>query len=106
MKATLGYNGPTLDSLRHGDGKLPSYIDGGYPLVYRFADGADCCPGCANGENGSEAFIQDGGSTRDPSDRQWRIIGADVHYEGAPITCDHCNAEIASAYGDPENDAP
>ena len=53
------------------------------------------CPNCANGEHGSEA-------SEDSEDPQWKLIGADVHWEGAPIQCDHCGADIESAYGDPE----
>ena len=66
---------------------------GFYPIFYVLEDGGVLCPACANGGNGSIASI-------DHDDPQWNIIAADVHYEGAPIVCDHCNAEIESAYGE------
>ena len=82
---------------RMADGRLYSCTSiGCYPLVYIVADGGCLCPACANGDNGSEA------SEDADADKQWRLIGADVHWEGAPLTCDHCNGEVESAYGDPD----
>jgi hypothetical protein len=79
---------------RKSDGKLWSYTSvGGYPLVYYTRDHGTLCPKCANGENGSEA-------SEDSDDPQWRLVACDVHWEGIPLTCDHCNAEIESAYGE------
>ncbi len=78
---------------RHDDGTLPTYAwPGGYPLFYLTKDCGVLCPDCANGKNGSEAH-----ETSD--DPQWRLVACDVHWEGEPLTCDHCNAEIESAYG-------
>lgn len=69
---------------RNDDGTLPAYAwPGGYPIIYILADGEILCPACANDANG------------------WRIMGADIHYEGPPELCCHCNAEIESAYGEP-----
>ena len=34
----------------------------------------------------------------------WFVDGVDIHYEGPPKICDHCGAEIESAYGDPEEE--
>lgn len=77
------------------DGTLPAFAwPGGYPIYYLTEDSAILCPGCANGENGSEASQQS-------DDKQWKLAACDVHYEGAPLSCEHCNAEIGSAYGDP-----
>ena len=83
---------------RNDDGKLPAYAwPGGYPIYYLCADGGVLCPHCANRENGSEASE----NTDTPND--WRMIAADVHWEGLPLVCDHCGTKIESAYGDPEN---
>ncbi len=85
------------------DGDLPSSaFPGGYPIIYICADDGKLCPDCANGKNGSEAKL-----TLDrecPDDDQWRIVAYYIHYEGPPEVCDHCNAEIESAYGDPEEE--
>ena len=82
---------------RTESGRLPMYAwPGGYPLYYECEDGGILCPGCANRENGSEA------DTNDDAPRDWRIIDAGVHYEGAPLICDHCAGEIESADGDPD----
>jgi hypothetical protein len=82
---------------RNDDGKLPAFAwPGGYPIFYLCSDGGVLCPACANGENGSEA--NEANDT--PSD--WRLVAADVHYEGADLICDHCGALIESAYGDPD----
>ena len=82
---------------RGDDGTFPAYAwPGGYPIIYILADGETLCAKCANGENGSEA------STDSGTDAQWRIIGQDIHWEGEPETCAHCNGQIESAYGVPE----
>lgn len=82
---------------RDDTGKLPAYAwPGGYPIAYLFADGGCCCPACANGENGSEASE----AAETPDD--WRLIAGDVHWEGEAEHCDHCGAEIPSAYGMPD----
>lgn len=81
-----------------GDTRYPSHAwPGGYPLVYVTADGGRLCPECANGRHGSEA------GSRHP-DPQWRLIGCDVHWEGCPVTCDHCGAQVESAYGVPDGE--
>lgn len=84
-------------------GELPAFAwPGGYPIVYLTADGGDLCPDCANRKNGSEAFIQGETQHVDSADKQWAMVAFLIHYEGEPIVCDHCNAEIESAYGVPE----
>ena len=69
---------------------------GGYPIFYICADNGILCPKCANKENGSLAFE---GTEDCPDDEQWLLVGCDVHYEGDPLSCDHCNTQIESAYG-------
>lgn len=82
---------------RMNNGRLYSFTSFGcYPLVYLVADGGALCPACANGDHGSEA------SESADTDDQWKLIGVDVHWEGPAIDCEHCNAEIESAYGDPD----
>jgi hypothetical protein len=81
---------------RDSDGKLSAFAwPGGYPIVYICGDGGTLCPACANGENGSDASTT-------AEDKRWLLIGADIHWEGEPMACDHCCAEIESAYGAPE----
>jgi hypothetical protein len=78
--------------------ELPAYAwPGGYPLVYLCEDNGSLCPDCANGKNGAETL---GIDARD--DKDWNVVSFYVHYEGPPVICDHCNAEVESAYGDPE----
>lgn len=80
-------------------GRLISHAwPGGYPVVYYFADGGDCCPKCANRENGSLAYVGD--SPDGIEDRQWKIVASDVNYEDQNLYCDHCNAKIEPAYGE------
>lgn len=67
---------------------------GGYPMIYVSADGGVLCPDCANGRNGSEA-------TTDPdAPANWRLTAGCVHWEGPAEVCDHCGADIESAYGE------
>ena len=86
-----------LDHIRLSDGRLPAFaIPGCYPIVYVTTDAGLLCPDCANGENGSDA-------TTDPnvqdSQSGWLIESYGIHWEGEPEICDHCAAEIESAYG-------
>lgn len=77
---------------------LPSYAwPGGYPLYYVTSDGGALCPDCVNRE--IEQIDQ---STRGHARDGWALEGFGIHYEGAPIVCDHCGKEIESAYGIPE----
>ena len=82
---------------RDENGKYPAFAwPGGYPIIYVTDDSGVLCPECANGENGSEA-------SEDAEPRSgWRLEGSDVHWEGEPVTCDHCGKEIESAYGNPD----
>lgn len=66
---------------------------GGYPIYYLCADGGVLCPKCANDNIDL---------TTQTDDKQWHIVGVDIHYEGSAIVCDHCNKDIESAYGDPD----
>jgi hypothetical protein len=76
------------------DAELPSFTSlGGYPLAYYAEDGGVFCADCVNGED-----------VREIDDPQWNVMEVDTHLEGAPLHCDNCNAEIPSAYGDPEED--
>lgn len=85
---------------RYEDGTLPRWTDlGCYPVAYLCADGGTLCPDCANGKNGSEAS-----EDRD-APRDWRLVDSFVHWEGPAEICDHCGAEIESAYGDPADDS-
>lgn len=87
---------------RLSDGLLPSHAwPGGYPIYYLFADGGTCCPDCANGKNKSDAYVK-GARAENDRDKQWELAAMDVHWEGSPLTCGHCNGQIESAYGDPE----
>ena len=83
----------TMKLPRNNDGSLQAYAwPGGYPIYYMTID-AVLCPDCANGGNGSDA-------SETNEDPQWRLVGYAVHYEGAPLQCEHCNAQIESAYGE------
>ena len=78
---------------------FPAYAwPGGYPIYYLCEDGGVLCPDCANGE--SEVYV--GNPIDGIDDPQWHIVAGDVYWEGPPMTCDHCNAMIESAYGDVE----
>ena len=74
-----------LSEIRDDYGLLPAYAwPGGYPIFYLDRDNSTLCPDCANAdESGAEAW--------------------DTYLEGPTIHCDECNAEIESAYGDPDN---
>lgn len=80
---------------------LPAFAwPGGYPLFYVFLDGGCICPKCVNDNIGViDEAIRDGNRVHSSGCGGWAIDGVDTHYEGEPLHCDHCNAEIQSAYG-------
>ncbi|HEX7120613.1 MAG TPA: hypothetical protein VF212_17605 [Longimicrobiales bacterium] len=87
-----------LEAFRNDDGTLISYAwPGGYPVVYLTKDGGVLCPDCAN-------MAEREGLSGDPHDPQWHIVAYAIHFEGSRHYCDHCGAEIESAYGDPDGD--
>ena len=84
--------------IRDTKGQLETHVwPGGYSLAFFMHDGETICGKCANGENGSMASTE-------TDDDQWRVIGADVLWEGPAETCCHCNAEMPTEYGETDND--
>lgn len=82
---------------REKDGTYPAYAwPGGYPIYYYCKDGGILCPTCVN--DNKEEIEQ----AEEYEDAQWWIIAQEIHWEGPPLTCDHCYKEIESAYGDPD----
>lgn len=82
---------------RNSDGTLAAFAwPGGYPITYLLADNACICPACANGRNGSCASVYH-------EDKQWQIVAAFIRWEGPIEQCEHCNADMESAYGETED---
>lgn len=103
---------------------LPAFSSfGGYPIYYVNRDNEILCADCANRamveHTRASALLALFGVADDPDweecpDWQWELIrgewvdpdslpiASDAHYEGATLQCDECNAEIESAYGDPD----
>ncbi len=71
---------------------------GSYSVIYLCKDGGLLCAKCANGENGSEASE----CWEDTCSDQWALVTAGVYWEGPDKRCDHCDAVMASEYGDPD----
>jgi len=83
-----------LEHIRDDKGKLPVYAwPGGYPIIYFAKDNAVLCPTCANAFN-----------PETDNREQLEPVAFEVFYEGSPIQCEHCNAEIESAYGTPNGE--
>jgi len=88
----------TIEAYRLSDGSLASFTwPGHYPLAYLCGDGGTLCPDCAN-------MAEAEGLADDPYDPQWFLVAGFMHLEGAPEICDHCGAEVESAYGDPDEE--
>ena len=78
---------------RHGPHAWP----GGYPAYLHMADGETLCWTCFRSEYGLIAQ-----AARDQDDTGgWRPAALDVLWEttDGPDHCDHCSAELESAYG-------
>jgi len=71
---------------------FPRYSSvGGYSVVYVTADSDCLCADCVNEE-----------AQYEEDDDGWEVVCADVHWEGPPLTCAQCGADIESSYGDPD----
>jgi hypothetical protein len=80
-----------LHDILEADGTLPSYgWPGGYPILYLTTKADILCATCAKDN------LDQG------EDCPWPVVGWDIHYEGPSEYCANCNAEIESAYGDPD----
>lgn len=80
-----------IEEIRNDKGELPAYAwPGGYPMVYMAKDNGILCPKCANAYKAEK-----------DNEEQLKPVGYFIHYEGTPEQCEHCNAFIESAYGDP-----
>ena len=77
--------------LRNGEFSWP----GGYPRYFVTFDGEPLCFKCARKE--FRLIIR---AMKQKSRDGWCLIGYDIHWEGGPLQCCNCNAEIPSAYGE------
>lgn len=80
----------TLDN----SGNLPAYTwPGGYPIIYLDHECSVLCAQCATN------------SFKDEDERpEYKPVDSDIYYEGPTLQCEQCNADIESAYGDPDTD--
>lgn len=65
---------------------------GGYRIHAATDDGGCLCSNCCKSE--AESI-----SESDPGDG-WHVVATFVHWEGEPLTCDHCGTAYPSEYGD------
>ena len=79
-------------SLRFADqlANSPYAFPGGYPLFAVTSDGACLCSTCCSSER-----EQIGTTTGSDG---WNVVGLDINYEDTTLHCDHCSAQIQSAY--------
>lgn len=64
---------------------------GGYPVHAVMADGSPLCAGCVDREAVRLLAAE--------PEKDWRIVGVGVHWEGEPLECAHCGSAMPSAYG-------
>jgi len=84
-----------IPNIKSDDGTYLAYAwPGGYPIVYVMDDAEVLCADCMNDPSNP---IHGGGEADG-----WRLDGYQIHWEGAPEVCAHCNKEIPSAYGEPD----
>jgi hypothetical protein len=87
---------------RMADGTLPKYTSlGCYPVFYITKDCGVLCADCANGKNGSLAYV--GTSPDGIEDGQWKIVVQEANWEDPELYCEHCNGRIESAYADDDS---
>jgi hypothetical protein len=78
----------------------PYAFPGGYPKVLIMSDSECLCAKCAKA---NYRLISKATRHNDRRD-EWHAEGVDLHLEGPPAFCAHCNAETESAYGEPESE--
>lgn len=72
--------------------ELPAFAwPGGYPIIYFDREDSVLCAKCATKSHLDLDEVP-----------QFKPVACDAYYEGPTIQCDSCNADIESAYGDPE----
>lgn len=75
--------------------RQPYAWPGGYPLAAITADGGCLCSDCTRKEwrlIAAESF--------ENTNCGFRIAGIGVNWENTDLHCDHCGAQIQSAYGE------
>jgi hypothetical protein len=81
---------------------------GGYPIEYRDGHGCVICPDCATNalyESRRVALLEALGFEVDNFvDDRDVPVDYDIYYEGPTQYCEECNAEIESAYGNPDEE--
>lgn len=79
--------------------RQPYAWPGGYPIVAVMTDGETLCAKCCR-----ENYRQISTDTRQQNRRSgWCFEGVQLHLEGEPEVCAHCNHETESAYGVPDS---
>jgi len=74
--------------------RAPYAWPGGYPLAAITADGGCLCANCVKKE-----WRLICGEHFDNTNCGFRIAGVSVNWENPELYCDHCGAQIESAYG-------
>lgn len=97
MGPRRAYIARLLDTVRDY-ARAPYAWPGGYQKVLYMADGGTLCHKCARSEYQQ---ISRAARARFHNDG-WKPEGVDIYWEGPTLYCDHCNAAIPSAYGDPD----
>ncbi len=64
----------------------------------------DCSPMCAKCAKENFKLIAGAVFSSDRRD-SWMPGGVDVFWEGSPMQCGNCSAEMQSTYGDPESES-
>jgi hypothetical protein len=89
----------TIAELKHAL-RNPFAFPGGYTLAFYCWDGERLCPKCVRAE--FKQVVREKATPLPRSYHQWRVDYIDVHWEGPPDFCAHCNVELPSEYGDPD----
>lgn len=77
--------------------RQPYAWPGGYPQYLVMSDGECLCQTCAK-----ENYRLISGATRDNLRDGWQAEGVDINWESDSLYCAHCNKQIESAYGEPD----
>lgn len=89
----------TLKDLKHAY-KNPYVHPGCYPNYMIMADGGTLCRKCIRDEY--RELVE---ALKDGAEKQWLPVYFETNWE-SEIYCDHCNEQIESAYGVPDDNKP
>jgi hypothetical protein len=87
------------DDFKDRDGRWLSHLPADFvPILYGMEDGSWVCADCLNAMR--DLILRGIISCVAVEDPSWRLTKYELHYDGPPVICVHCDAVIESMFGE------